>query len=164
MPILGPLLLIAGIWVIASLLEEPCDFCDAKRDVTKCSDPDCKKNICINCAGYVRPYYKEWPVSEDDEGFYCPIHFEGRNEEMQKLKNAIDKSERVEVFSKNYGGGTPPITKNRWITTKSYRNRDDANRELRILAALEGCSVVVKAEFVKERYKSWENPNYVYSM
>ena len=167
MPILGPILKIvvvtAGVLGFLKWLEEPCDFCGLKNDAEGCSDASCEKNSCRNCGGYVEvERYKEWLVSNG--GFYCPGHLKERKEEIQRLKNAIDKSEGVEVFSKNYRGRTPPTTQNRWIATKSYRNRDDASRELKILAALEGCDAVIKAEFIREETSDSENPNYVYSM
>ena len=78
---------------------------------------------------------------------------------------AIDNSERVKVFSINYEGRTPPITKNRsTITSQSYRDRKDAKRELELLAALEGCDVVVNAELVRKETSDSDNPNYIYSV
>ena len=163
MPILVPAILIAGFWVLLKLLEEPCDFCGLKNDAEECSNSSCKKNSCRDCGGYVElEYYKEWPVPNG--GFYCPSHLKERKEEIQRLKSAIDESEWVEVFSKNYRGRTPPITKNKFITTKFHGDRDNAKRELKILAALEGCNVVVKAEFVQGKQESSENPNYISSI
>lgn len=147
------------LYLLGKLLKEPCDLCGSEGNVARCFDSDCEKKVCTDCGRSAERYYKEWEISEK-EGLYCPSHYE----KIQKLKNAIDKSEWVEVFSKNYRGRTPPITKNKLITTKPYRNRDHANRELKILAALEDCNVVVKAEFIKKERSSWENPNYIYSM
>ncbi len=114
--------------------------------------------------------YKDWSVSNDGRyrlgshfgsGRSCLSHRENPN----KIFLAIDNSERVKVFSINYEGRTPPITKNRsTITSQSYRDRKDAKRELELLAALEGCDVVVNAELVRKETSDSDNPNYIYSV
>ena len=153
-------------------LKDRCEICGSKWTSNEnCDLLNCGKNVCGECGQDVTwESYKDWSVSNDGRyrlGFHfgrgrsCLSHRENPN----KIFLAIDNSERVKVFSINYEGRTPPITKNRsTITSQSYRDRKDAKRELKLLAALEGCDVVVNAELVRKETSDSDNPNYIYSV
>ena len=171
MSILGPILKIVGLSIgikiftdfLGYLTEEPCDFCGSKDETKECLK--CGKNVCRGCGrGVTWETYKDWSVSNDGRYRLDPQHIDiGRSclshhEDRSKIFRAIDKSERVKVFSANYEGRAPKIAKNIFIiTSEAYRDRNDAKRELKLLAAMEGCDAVVNAEFVREETSDSEN-------
>lgn len=119
----------------------------------------CASDVCGDC-GIASPKIEHsgWPVSP--KGRVCKNHVEALSENIERLKAAIDRSDSVEVFSKNYRGKTPPLLLNQEIETQFHADRDDAERELRIRAAFLGARSVCNVELHREKR---EDGNYIYS-
>ena len=66
------------------------------------------------------------------------------------IKAALSSESNVKVYSKNYKGKIPPPQFSQQIETAYYRNRDDAERALRFIAAISGGEIVQGVEFERD--------------
>ena len=79
-----------------------CYVCDSKLTWNE-NCLICNKEICGSCGqDSEKVNYKNWSVSPS--GRCCVEHKEKLNSEIDTLKKAIDDSEEVEVYSKNFKG------------------------------------------------------------
>ncbi len=67
----------------------------------------------------------------------------------------------VTLYSKNYKGDTPRPKAGKSLCTQFHIDKDDTERELKILAALEGSACVVNVEYSREKR---EEGNYKYGV
>lgn len=160
----NPDLLTAGvtaavIGAITIWLKEKCARCNSKwRLVKTCAF--CNEKVCSEHGTAVEPVtYKDWIISEETR--CCNIHLESFQNYVSDLKQSIDRSEKVIVYSNNYKGHIPLPKLGRTISTKYYRQKATAEYELRILAAQNDCDIVQDVEFNKSEN---QNGNYIYSV
>ena len=158
-----PLIIVAGGAVLGTAA-----FLGLKQRCTKCESLFtlnenclvCGKDVCGDCGkDKERVEYKDWPVSP--KGRVCKDHEDAHHKTVQELKAAIDKSETVTLYSVNFKGKTPHPKFNIRIETQFHSDRDDAERELKILAATKGADAAVSANFERN---TQENGNYKYSV
>ena len=72
----------------------------------------------------------------------------------------MDAAEQVKTFSKNYKGQIPEARLGKVITTAWFKDKDVAEREIKIAAAREGCTHVLQVDFAKQKE---EDGNYKYT-
>lgn len=77
------------------------------------------------------------------------------------LNYALSKMHNVKLFSANYQGKTPRPQFNETICTQFYKDKDDAEHALKLIASLSGAKAV--SQVVKIREKSRDG-NYIYSV
>ena len=136
-----------------------CQTCESQFTLNE-SCVVCSGNVCGDCGVPVlKTDYKGWPLTPG--GRVCSAHKQRLDDQLRSLQTAIDKSEHVSLFSKNFRGGTPQPKLNTIITTEEHTDRDDTERELKIIAALRGCESVTGVEFKRD---TSQYGNYKYSV
>lgn len=119
----------------------------------------CSHNVCGDCGlDVLKSDHKGWPISQS--GRVCRAHEDEYRKQVLRLRKAVDDSAEVKIFSKNYRGATPTPRIGKEIQTEEHTDRDDAERQLQILAAMENCDAVIDVRFERG---SAQNGNYTYS-
>lgn len=146
----------------AFLKKERCEKCGSKwRLLGEC--PVCERHVCGECGSKVGPEKSHGIDITTFEGTCCSEHLSEYEEELERHRTAAMNSLHVEVYSKKYRGKVPEARFGKVIETeKAMKDKDDAERRLRYLAALEGAECVVEFEFVRHtaqdgnyRYATW---------
>lgn len=156
-------LIIAGGAVLGGVaflgIKEKCSKCDSLWTMNE-TCLICGQNVCGDC-GVDTPkiIYKDWPISP--KGRCCKVHQDDFNQSTAKYKSAIDASESVEIISKNFKGKVPAPSRNKSIETQFHTDKDDAERELKILAAFNSAFQVQQVEYSKEKR---HDGNYTYTV
>ena len=158
-----PLVYVGGVAVVAGAT-----FLGVKKRCCQCSSlwtmnkecQYCHDQVCGDCGISVAGNtYKSWEVCA--AGRVCKVHNSAFTEKTFKYRMAIDRSEQVKAFSKNYKGRIPTPKLNKVIHSQFHRERDNAERELKIQAAAEDCDSISNIAFEKEKR---EDGNYVYTV
>lgn len=80
---------------------------------------------------------------------------------FDRMEKAISDAKNVKLFGRNYKGAAPPPKLGKKIETEWDEDKDEAEFQLKVLAALEGCAHVTQMDFKKDTAK---NGNYKYSV
>lgn len=157
-----PLIILAGGAAIGTAayfgIKTRCKSCESIFTLNK-NCLVCGTDVCGECGiETTKIDYKNWPVAPS--GRVCKVHEEIFQRQAQEMRVAIDESERVILYSKNFKGTTPAPLLNIQIETQAHTDRDDAEREIKILAALKGASSAIEVGFQRE---TQQDGNYKYS-
>lgn len=153
-----PLILtLGGAALIAAGLKKQCSRCQSYLTLNeKCLS--CQQEVCGECGVDVPALsYKGWPLLP--EGRCCKVHNAEINAKIDQMKRGLDNEEKVKTWSKNFKGKTPSPRLRKMIETSFHANRDDAERELRIKAAISDCYEVTELAF-EQRAASYGNYDY----
>ena len=74
---------------------------------------------------------------------------------IEKLMLAGTSNKEVEIVSKNYKGIKPVHGEKYHISTREYEDRDDAIDEMKVIARVLDCDIIVNMEFDKST--DWED-------
>lgn len=158
-----PLVYVGGVAVVAGAaflgLKKECCQCNSLWTMNK-ECQYCHGQICGDCGSAVAEIvHKSWEVSA--AGRVCKVHSSAFSEKVAKYKTAIDKSEQVRAFSGNYKGKIPAPKLNKIIHSQFHKEKDNAERELKIHAAADDCYSISNIKFEKEKR---EDGNYNYTV
>lgn len=158
-----PVVVGIGIGISAGagvLLKKRCNTCSSKfKILEQCSL--CDKLLCKKCGTDIGPVvYQGWQIL-DKAYRHCAIHATEAETKLKEIKLAVDKESSVKVYSASYKGKTPLPKHGKWIESDNYRDRDDALKHLRILAAMHGADCITKTEF---NYIQRQDDNYIYKV
>lgn len=92
----------------------------------------------------------------------CAVHF---NNTVRQMEVATTNTHRVELVSCNYHGRKPYTGTPIPISTDYYKDKSDAEEELKILAKYHNCNMVINTRIYKERNeeKTEKGGTYVYT-
>jgi hypothetical protein len=136
-----------------------CQTCESQFTLNE-SCVICSENVCGDCGFPVlKAEYKGWPLTPG--GRVCADHEQALDDQLTRLQMAIDRPEHVSLFSKTFRGVTPQPKLNLPIATEEHTDRDDAERELKIIAAMQECESVMSVEFKRD---TGQHGNYRYSV
>lgn len=120
----------------------------------------CRGLVCGDCGTDVAEImHKSWQVCE--AGRVCKVHMSAFSENLFKYKAAIDKSEEVKAFSGNYKGSVPAPKLNKIIYSQFHKEKNNAERELKIHAAASDCYSISDIKFDREKR---QDGNYIYTV
>ena len=121
----------------------------------------CGRWVCGSCGtDFLETKHRGWLLAA--AGRACPTCSAAYRERIQILPEAVDLAENVGITPKSYKGKDKPKAKMCLaIQTEWHRDKEDAERELRIIAALEGCEHVLQVHY---RRKVEEEGNFKYSV
>ena len=140
-------------------LKEKCSQCDSMWTINQIC-PHCKGNVCGDCGVPIQPVsYKEWDISSSTR--CCKTHLQSFTDTVSRYKQAIDSELEVKVYSKNYKGKIASPKLNAAIKSQFHKEKEKAERELRIHAAQQGCNIIQNVEVLK---KVESSGNYNYSV
>jgi hypothetical protein len=76
---------------------------------------------------------------------------------VSATQRLIDKAIRVRSYSKNYRGEVPPAKQAAKISTDWFPDKDEAEFELKKIAARKGCDVILEQDFERQPGANPEN-------
>lgn len=153
----GGAVLFSGITFLG--FKKKCSVCNSLWTINKpCIS--CGTIICGSC-GHNQPevLYKNFLITPSVR--LCKEHKKAYEDNIRTFKRGIDTETQVVIYSINYKGKKPELKFKKKIFTREYRNKDDAERELRIIAAKNSCFVILDVEFSKT---TMNDGNYIYSV
>jgi hypothetical protein len=120
----------------------------------------CEKEVCGDCGSDIKgDVYFGWPILQ--KGRCCKTHDKDIEAKVASLKAEIDIARKVTTYSKNFKGKTESPKLSKVIETNFHADKDVAELELQMLAAKEGCLLVLNVEFLKDTQSS---SNYTYAV
>lgn len=155
-------LLVLAALVGSTVLKKRCDCCGEKwRQLGEC--PLCSRHVCSGCGTPVYPVSFDGIELTSFAGTCCAEHLAEYNEEIERLQMAAMSSDYVKVYSKNYRGKAPEARFGQVIETESpVKDKAEAERRLRYLAALEGAEYITEFDFIRHtdqdgnyKYATW---------
>jgi hypothetical protein len=171
-------IIIGGGTVIAALYvaKSNCSGCNSKFTWNE-DCIFCNKKVCSDCGVELPPVeYRGIEIAKG--GRCCKQHVESREIQVEERKKnedsywrdreaqiasekaILDAAEQVEIFSKSYKGSIPKHRLGKTITSPWFKDKDAAERAIKIAAAREGCSCVLQVDFAKQ---TEEDGNYKYT-
>jgi hypothetical protein len=138
-----PFVIGGGVLVGAvALFKKKCSVCDSYLTL---NEP------CFICGGEV---CGDCGKNLDDLGRCC-------KRKHGKIDSALSNESNVKVYSKNYKGKIAAPRHSRSVETAYYRKKEDAERALRFITAINGGEVVQGVEFVRG---TGEDGNYKFAI
>ena len=144
--------------------EHKCSFCGG----TICHDCAVKFRI-DNQAKRIAFEYTTTPDAEIHTGwsspfaYACPACYLNYEKDVQTMiqNEIMIRKENVRLYSNRYLGRLPKYTQEISIQTEYYRDKNEAENEMKLIAAHLGCRNVIDVRYNK---KSEEDGNYIYSV
>lgn len=126
--------------------EDPCPKCNKLFSIFRWrwNCIKCQEQLCANCITKPKPsqYYISPPFNFRDA--YCKLCWSQVVQPfLDAYRSALDKQEKIELFSKNYKGQinhshAPGIR----LSSGWYRDQDDCRTDIRVQAAFQGYDIV----------------------
>ena len=149
-----------------------CCQCSSKFSLTV-TCPFCKESVCRTCGEELLAFSHQGTLITE-AGRYCIAHRADMAEYINKAIERIDIQEKarsaflkkrafaeqcidqVELFPMTYRGRLPPPKHGMKLKTSEFKNRLDAERELKVLALMEDidCVLVQQKTLIEGSYNS----------
>lgn len=134
-----------------------CENCGAKfafldRLCRKCCD--CDTYICYNCLKSMEASDTQYfPFPLMIEGKYCGKCYDIKIKPVvDKIQDALSNFQKVELFSENYKGEVAvPGSQKQMIQTVYFKDRDDTDKSLKLIASFIKCDLVYKVHYDKKK-------------
>ena len=140
-----------------------CSYCNKKLNfLTKYVCNECVKVLCGKCltkvdydsnaddllhrvdSSYTSPKYSLWKEAH----YLCKSCAKSYQQKMVNMIKAIENNEDVKIVSSNYQGNRfDHLTKIQHVETYAYREKSDAEDDLKAMAKYLGCTHVLNVEW-----------------